>query len=96
MRAFVYQDWPSRDEVEWTNRFSASLRDAEFDVLQEWTLPKPPPPEVVETALRESGRDHPSAAWPRLARIASVVFQCRRGPVWQQGGSRRLEPGNTG
>lgn len=54
MRVFVYQDWPSRDEVEWTNRFSASLHDAGFEVFQEWTLPKPPPQEAVETALRES------------------------------------------
>ena len=53
MKVFVYQDWPSRQEVLWTDRFAASLRNAGFDVFQEWTLPKPPPQEAVETALRE-------------------------------------------
>jgi hypothetical protein len=53
-KIFVYQDWPSRDEVEWTDRFSAALRRAGYDVFQEWTLPKPPPQEAVDQALRES------------------------------------------
>jgi hypothetical protein len=54
MNVFIFQDWPSRDEVEWTNRFATALRLDGFDVFQEWTLPKPASQEAVEAALRDA------------------------------------------
>jgi hypothetical protein len=53
-KIFVYQDWPSLAEVQWTDRFAAALRDKGYEVFQEWTQPKPPPTEATERALRES------------------------------------------